>query len=75
MNSHNITKLIDRNQTLEQLENDFWGKPSQGVSSLIASCYNLRQKKIKDFQVEDYRLLIGQQIGLTFLVPLAIEIT
>jgi hypothetical protein len=60
------------NKTLEQLENDFWGEPTYS-SSLIKSCHALRQKELKLFTVEDLRIMIGQNIGLTFLIPIAIE--
>lgn len=74
MNSRNIAELIDTNSTLEQLENDFWGKAPEGATRLVTKCHELRRKKIRDFETEDFRLLIGQNIGLQFLVPLAIEI-
>jgi hypothetical protein len=74
MNSHRIAKLIDTSETLERLENDFWGNPPAGASNLVVACHKLRQKKIQDFDAGDFRLLIGQQIGLPFLIPLAIEI-
>lgn len=74
MNRKNIGDLIDTNLTLEQLENEFWGKAPQGASRLIAKCHELRGKKVGDFETEDFRLLIGQNLGLPFLVPLSIEI-
>lgn len=74
MNSKNIAELIDTNLTLEQLENEFWGKAPQEASRLVSKCHELRGKKVGDFETEDFRLLIGQNIGLQFLVPLSIEI-
>ncbi len=37
------------------------------------TCSQLRKKPLKDFSVEDLRIMIGQNIGLLFLIPLAIE--
>jgi CDI immunity proteins len=74
MNSKSIISLFDTSATLERLENDFWGKPSEGVTRLVSKSHELRKKKLEDFEPEDFRLLIGQNIGLQFLIPLAISI-
>ena len=63
----------DTGLTIEKLENDFWSNPPKDSSSLITRCYELRKKKLQDFDLGDFRLLIGQNIGLQFLIPLAIE--
>lgn len=42
-------------------------------SSLVSTAHRLYQKPLCEFTVEDLRLMIGQGIGLHFLVPLAIE--
>jgi hypothetical protein len=36
-------------------------------------CHALRRKPIDEFTVEDLRLMIQQQIGLRFLVPIALQ--
>lgn len=59
-------------KSLENLEKDFWGEPNYG-SHLVRTCHQLRKKPIKDFEIEDLRIMIGQNIGLKFLVPIAIE--
>jgi hypothetical protein len=41
-------------------------------TSVIKKCLELTQKVIKDFTVEDLRLMIGQEIGLEYLIPYAI---
>jgi hypothetical protein len=61
-----------RKQTLDQLEGLEWGPPTYD-SSLVKTCHRLRTKPIGEFSVEDLRIMIGQQIGLLFLVPLALE--
>jgi hypothetical protein len=65
--------MIDTNLTLEQLENDYWGKPEY-PSALVVNCHKYRKIPVKNLTAEQLRLLIGQNIGLKFLIPLAIEI-
>jgi CDI immunity proteins len=59
-------------KTLEELEQDFWGDPKLN-SRLILRCHDLRKKPVGKFMIEDLRRMIGQQIGLIYLLPLAIE--
>jgi hypothetical protein len=63
----------DTTKSLDQLEGVEWG-PADYDSSLVAACHRLRTKPIGDYSVEDLRIMIGQRIGLQFLVPLALEI-
>jgi hypothetical protein len=67
-----MVTVFDRNSSLQELENDDWGEPTFG-SYLVTTVHRLRRKPLKDLTVEDLRLLIGQGIGLRFLVPLAVE--
>ncbi|WP_044640679.1 contact-dependent growth inhibition system immunity protein [Risungbinella massiliensis] len=62
----------DRTLSLEQLENEVW-EPSDFRSSLIEKCEKLRKKPIEQFDIEDLRVMISQQIGLPFLIPIALE--
>jgi len=62
-----------RRKSLEQLENDVWGDPTHG-SHLVTRCHELRKVPIGRLNVEDLRILIGQQIGLDHLIPLALEV-
>lgn len=64
---------IDQSKTLDQLEGVEWGPP-QFDSSLVAECHRLRKVPLKDFTVENFRILILQQISLLHLVPLALDI-
>ncbi len=62
-----------RTKTLELLENHVW--PSAEYDSfLIRRCHELRKKVLNEFTVEDLRIMIGQQIGIFYLIPLAVEI-
>lgn len=61
-----------REKSLENLEKDYWTEPDYD-SHLVKTCHQLRKKPLKDFEIEDLRIMIGQNIGLKFLIPLAIE--
>ena len=60
-------------KTLEQLENDYWEEPSYS-SHLVTECHRLRKVPLKEFSIEHYRLLLGQNIGTPYLLPLAIKV-
>lgn len=60
-------------KSLESLEKDFWEANSDDTSYLVKTCFQLRKKQLKDFDVEDLRIMIGQNIGLTYLIPLALD--
>jgi hypothetical protein len=59
------------NATLEELEGEDWGTPPYD-SSLVKNCHRLRRVLLKDFRIEDLRLMIGQEIGLEYLLPIAL---
>lgn len=59
-------------KNLENLEKDFWELQSF-ESHLLKTCYLLRKKPLKDFTIEDLRIMIGQNLGLKFLIPFALE--
>lgn len=61
-------------KSLENLEKDIWPALSSDEGSyLIKTCNKLRKLQLKDFEVEDLRIMISQDIGLKFLLPLAIQ--
>lgn len=63
-----------RQKSLESLENKTWQTLSTEEDSyLIRTCSSLRKTQLKDFTTEDLRIMIGQEIGLYYLMPLAIE--
>lgn len=41
-------------------------------SHLVVTCTNLYKKQLQLFTIEDLRIMIGQDIGLKWLIPLAI---
>ena len=65
--------MIDNNKSIEELENDYWGEPTFN-SYVITTCHKARQKPLKLLSNEEIRCLIGQKIGLKFLLPITIDI-
>jgi hypothetical protein len=61
-----------RSKTLQELEGQDWGEPPF-PSYLVRTCHALRRKPLCDFTVENLRIMIGQNISLGYLMPLAIE--
>lgn len=59
-------------QTLDELEGVAWGEPKYD-SYLVSTVHRLRRVPIGQFMIEDLRIVIGQQVGTEFLVPLALD--
>lgn len=62
-----------RQKTLENLEKDYWKNPDYD-SHLVRRCHELRKLPLDKFSTEDLRIMIGQQINLDYLIPLALEV-
>ncbi|MEU8653617.1 contact-dependent growth inhibition system immunity protein [Streptomyces sp. NPDC048737] len=69
-----MTRLVNRDRSLEELERDRWLAPSGGETRLMATVRELRRKPIGGLTVEDMRLLLRQNVGLAYLLPLAVEV-
>ncbi|XOI97579.1 contact-dependent growth inhibition system immunity protein [Paenibacillus polymyxa] len=65
-------KQVDLTKTLEELEDDRWDEPNF-ASRLVLRANELRKKPLCELNTEDLRLLIGQQMSLDLLLPLALE--
>ena|SRR6202012_3934816 len=61
-----------RYKSLQNLEKEDWGLPTY-PSHLVTRCHELRKIPLNEFKTEDLRIMIGQQIGLPYLIPLAFE--
>lgn len=63
----------DTSKSLEQLENNFWPDESKYLTGLVEKCHLFRKKSVSSLTIEELRLLIGQNIGLTYLIPIALN--
>jgi hypothetical protein len=67
-----VNDNFDRNKSLQELDGQDWGEPTFD-SSVVTTCHRLHRKPLNQFTVEDLRIMIGQQISLPVLIPLALE--
>lgn len=65
---------VDRSQSLEQLEGRRWPDPPQDTTSLVRSVHELRRRPIGTLEPDELARLISQDVGLPWLLPLAVEI-
>ena len=61
------------NQTLDQLEGAAWGEPTYS-SYVVTNAHRLRKKPLREFTPEDLRFMLGQQISLPILMPMALDL-
>jgi hypothetical protein len=69
-----MIRPTDRERTLEELEGQRWPEPSPDATGLVKIVHALRKRPIGSLTVEEMRRLIGQDVGLPWLLPLALEI-
>jgi hypothetical protein len=62
--------ILDK--SLQELEHSDWGEAKYD-SYLVTTIHRLRRIPLRQFSVEDLRIMIGQNIGLQYLIPLALE--
>lgn len=63
-----------RQKSIENLEKDFWGQSPEDSAPLVDKVHRLRTIQIEKLEPKDLRLLIGQNVGLEFLIPVALDI-
>jgi hypothetical protein len=63
---------FDKTKSLEELESEKMEKPDF-QSSLTLSVYRLWSTPLNLYSTEDLRLMIGQNISLKYLLPIAID--
>nr|WP_203592467.1 MULTISPECIES: contact-dependent growth inhibition system immunity protein [unclassified Streptomyces] len=61
-----VTRLVNRDRSLEELEGDPGVTPLDSARRLVATVHELRRKPIGGLTVEDLRLLIRQNEGLAY---------
>jgi hypothetical protein len=66
--------MTDEQRTLEELEGVDWGSPESAPTYMVARCLELRRLPLRMLRPGDLRLLVGQQIGLKYLVPKALDL-
>ena len=65
--------MTDITKSIEQLEKSIW-PDTTFPTRLVERCHHYRRIPIKDLSIEQLRTLIGQNIGLPYIIPLALDI-
>ncbi|MGW2639442.1 contact-dependent growth inhibition system immunity protein [Streptomyces sp. NPDC001348] len=68
-----LSDFVDREKSIEDLEEVRWPPPPGDSTSLVRGVHELRKRPVKDLSAEDLRRLIGQDIGLRWLLPVALD--
>lgn len=63
-----------KQKSLESLEKNNWGSPPKDRTTLVCAIYKLRKLPLEKLQPKDLRLLLGQRVGLRFIIPIALEV-
>lgn len=67
-----MARKVNLDRTIEELEGDRWGEPNY-ESHLVSECHRLRKVPLRLFTIENLRIMLGQNIGSQYLVPIALE--
>ncbi|MFD8419705.1 contact-dependent growth inhibition system immunity protein [Streptomyces sp. NPDC059466] len=65
---------FDRSRSIEDLEGRRWPDPPSDATSLVRAVHALRKSPISDLTVEQLARLIGQDVGLPWLLPVGVEV-
>jgi len=69
-----VPQPIDRSQSLEQLDGHRWPDPPQATTAMVRNIHELRRRPVGLLEPHELARLIGQDVGLPWLLPLAVEI-
>ena len=65
--------IFDLTKSLQEQENDDWGMPTR-TTNMAKECHRLRRKPLQDFTPANLDVMIGQEISLEYLVPMALDV-
>lgn len=63
-----------KTKSIEQLEKDIWEEPLEFPTDLVEKCFQYRKINTGELTNEQLRFLISQNIGLEYLIGIALEI-
>lgn len=61
-------------RTIEEVEGVRAPEPGPDATPLMRRCLALRRKPLSAFSVEDLRIMLGQQIAVPVLLPMAVAV-
>ncbi|MEU3557822.1 contact-dependent growth inhibition system immunity protein [Streptomyces fragilis] len=68
-----LSDTVDKARSIEELEGVRWPDPPSDSTSLVRSVHTLRKRPLGALSTEDMGRLIGQDVGLRWLLPLALD--
>lgn len=74
MGNKAASRLKDASRSIEQLEGVPWPQPDHAAPLHVHRCHALRQVPVEQLTLGDLRALITQDIGLNYLLPIAIPV-
>ncbi|MBQ0975234.1 hypothetical protein KBZ00_29545 [Streptomyces sp. RK31] len=69
-----MSQPVDPTQSLERLEGQRWPEPPEDATSLVRAVHDLRRRPVGDLRPDELARLITQDVGLPWLLPLAVRI-
>ncbi|MGP3988423.1 contact-dependent growth inhibition system immunity protein [Streptomyces sp. 3N207] len=69
-----MSRLLHLDRTLDELEGAPWPDPPPDSTALVKNVHALRKKELAALTVEDLRTLTLQNVGLPFVLPLALQV-
>ncbi|MFD7783490.1 contact-dependent growth inhibition system immunity protein [Streptomyces nojiriensis] len=69
-----MTRLLHLDRTLDELDGPPWPPPPSPTTSLVAKVHALRRERLGDLTPADLRTLITQDVGLPYVLPLAVRL-
>ncbi|MEU7470709.1 contact-dependent growth inhibition system immunity protein [Streptomyces sp. NPDC044984] len=68
-----LSDIADKTHSIEELEGVRWPDPPSDTTSLVRSVHALRKRPVGELSTEETHRLIGQDIGVRRLLPMALE--
>lgn len=68
-----LSDFVDKERSIEELERNHWPDPPVDSTPLVRSVHDLRRRPIKDLSAPNLARLIGQDVGLRWLLPVALD--
>ncbi|MFC8565519.1 contact-dependent growth inhibition system immunity protein [Streptomyces sp. NPDC057245] len=69
-----MPESVDPAQSLDQLEGQRWPDPPKDATSLVKAVHELRRRPVGTLRPDELARLITQDVGLPWLLPLAVRI-
>ncbi|MFF1379120.1 contact-dependent growth inhibition system immunity protein [Streptomyces sp. NPDC058308] len=69
-----MPEAFDRGSSLEELEGRRWPAPPADATPMVRNVHELRRRPVGTLEPHELARLIGQDVGLPWLLPLAVEI-